>query len=85
MLRSTRFGLSIAADPYGRTRAWRSAFEGGSGILFAQLPRSHVRTLYTIWGETPLLAAAALLACLVGIRLVRPRPRAAAIVARPAE
>jgi apolipoprotein N-acyltransferase len=79
MLRSTRFGLSIAVDPYGRTRAWRSAFEGGSAIMFAQLPNSSVRTLYSIWGDTPLMAAAVLLVFLVGIRLLRPHSRDTAI------
>ncbi len=68
MLRATRFGLSLAVDPYGRPRAWHSAFEGGSGVMFADLPHGHVRTLYSIWRDAPLLVAALLLAVLLARR-----------------
>ncbi len=66
MLRATRFGLSLGADAYGRIRAWHSAFEPGSGVLFAQLPHARVRTFYTIWGDAPLAVAAGVLAIVVG-------------------
>lgn len=62
VLRSTRFGLSIAVDPHGRTRAWRSSFEPGSGVMFAVLPATRVPTLYAICGDGPLWIAAAILA-----------------------
>jgi apolipoprotein N-acyltransferase len=63
ILRSTRWGLSLAVDPYGRPRAWHSAFEPAkAGVMFAQLPRGHLRTLYSIWGDTPLLVVALSLA-----------------------
>jgi apolipoprotein N-acyltransferase len=71
MLRATRWGLSLAVDPYGRTRAWHSAFERGSGIMFAELPRSRVRTLYSIWGDAPVAVAVALLAGLIATKLSR--------------
>jgi apolipoprotein N-acyltransferase len=71
ILRSTRFGLSLAVDPYGRVRAWHSAFESGSGITFADLPSVRVRTLYSVWGDASLAAATALLAGFLGITLVR--------------
>jgi apolipoprotein N-acyltransferase len=71
MLRATRWGLSLAVDPYGRTRAWHSGFERGSGIMFAELPRARVRTLYSIWGDAPLAVALALLVGLIATTLRR--------------
>jgi apolipoprotein N-acyltransferase len=86
IVRSTRFGLSIAVDPSGRTRAWHSAFEPGSGVMFAELPRAHVRTPYAIWGDVP-LAIAAVVAAVAAIassvhrvrRRLRPAPDHASI------
>ncbi len=74
MLRSTRFGLSLAVDPYGRTRASHSSFEGGgAGIMFAELPSTRVRTLYAIWGDAPLAIAVALLTVLVTLEQMKTR------------
>jgi apolipoprotein N-acyltransferase len=76
VLRATRFGLSLAIDGYGRTRAWHSAFEPGTGMMFAELPRKHVWTLYSFWGDAPLMFATALLAGLIsGRRRCSPRRR----------
>jgi apolipoprotein N-acyltransferase len=71
ILRATRFGLSLAVDAYGRVRAWQSAFEPGPGILYAALPRTRIRTLYAIWGDAPLAAAALVLAGLLAMHLAR--------------
>ncbi|MGA7121468.1 MAG: nitrilase-related carbon-nitrogen hydrolase, partial [Polyangiaceae bacterium] len=65
MIRSTRYGLSLGSDPYGRARAWHSSFEPGPGVTFARLPHARVRTLYSIWGDAPLGLATALLAVFV--------------------
>jgi apolipoprotein N-acyltransferase len=75
MLRATRFGLSIAVDPHGRARAWRSAFERGTGVMFAELPRTRVATFYAFWGEAPLFFATALIAALVLNRMYRNKER----------
>jgi apolipoprotein N-acyltransferase len=68
MVRATRFGLSLAVDPYGRTRAWHSSFEAGSRTLLADVPRARVFTLYSLWGDAPLLAGAALVALVLAGR-----------------
>jgi apolipoprotein N-acyltransferase len=73
VLRATRFGLSMAVDPYGRPRTWHSAFEPGSEIMLAEVPRAHVRTLYAIWGDAPLALAAAVVVALVLAQLLRAR------------
>jgi apolipoprotein N-acyltransferase len=73
VLRSTRFGLSIAVDAYGRTRAWHSSFEAGSPILLAELPRARVRTLYALWGDAPVGVAAAVIAAAIAAKLLRRR------------
>lgn len=83
VLRATRFGLSLAADGYGRVRAWHSAFEGGSGVMFAELPRARVPTLYAYWGDAPLFVAVALLAVLMATRLREgARPRTSTVTRR---
>lgn len=51
LVRSTRWGLSAAVDPYGRFRAWRSDFDNGEKILVAQLPVGAVDTPYERWGD----------------------------------
>ncbi|MBX7084395.1 MAG: hypothetical protein K1X88_34635 [Nannocystaceae bacterium] len=55
LVRSTRWGLSVAADAYGRVRAWRSHFEGGADVVLAGVPLLRVATPYAWWGELPLL------------------------------
>jgi hypothetical protein len=51
MVRSTRFGLSLAVDPYGRTRGWLSHWDGGDRILVASVPRHGVQTVYGALGD----------------------------------
>ena len=51
LIRSTRWGLSAAVDPYGRFRAWRSDFDTGEKIMVAQLPVGPVDTFYERWGD----------------------------------
>ncbi len=72
VLRATRWGLSLATDPYGRIRAWHSAFERSkSGIMYAELPREHIRTLYALWGDFPLAVLSVLVVALVATNLLR--------------
>lgn len=67
IVRSTRFGLSVATDAYGRLRARRSAFEPGAAVVFASVPTEHVETVYAALGEWPLLGALAVVVAL-GVR-----------------
>lgn len=67
LIRSTRWGLSVAADPYGRIRAWRSAFEPGPDVMMASLPHARVATIYGWSGDTPVLLGALVL-CLSALR-----------------
>lgn len=67
VLRSTRWGLSVGVDPYGRLRGWQSAFEPGNGVLWVSLPTRGVSTVYTRIGDAP-VAVAAGLALLLAVR-----------------
>jgi len=51
LVRSTRFGLSAIIDPHGRVRAWHSSFEGGDAVLVGEVPRHHLRTIYSTIGD----------------------------------
>ena len=51
LLRSTRWGLTAAYDPYARARAWQSSFDASDGVVVASLPRAGVPTLYTRIGD----------------------------------
>jgi apolipoprotein N-acyltransferase len=77
LVRSTRWGSSIAVDGYGRVRAWQSSYEPTHGIMSAALPRSRVGTLYAWWGDLPVGVAAAFIVGLAGNVLVRTRRRLA--------
>ncbi|MFO0633660.1 MAG: nitrilase-related carbon-nitrogen hydrolase [Nannocystaceae bacterium] len=57
LVRSTRWGLSVASDAYGRVRAWRSHFEGGADLVLAGVPMHRAITPYSWWGELPLFGA----------------------------
>lgn len=72
LVRSTRFGLSIAVDAYGRVRASRSAFDGGAPITYALVPFEPVGTLYGTLGDAPLLALLALVTAAGLWRRARP-------------
>lgn len=67
LVRSTRFGLSVATDAYGRVHARRSAFEPGPAVVFASVPTERVATLYAVVGDWPLVGLTALVVAL-GLR-----------------
>lgn len=77
IVRSTRWGLSVAADPYGRIRAWRSAFEPGPSITVAMVPHERIPTPYTWLGDVPLLCLF-MVVLVDGLRRARSRSRSVA-------
>jgi apolipoprotein N-acyltransferase len=62
LLRSTRFGLTGAFDPYGRSRAWESSFDSRERVVLTALPRRGVKTLYVAVGDTWVALCAAITA-----------------------
>ncbi|MCP4384557.1 MAG: hypothetical protein GY798_24620 [Hyphomicrobiales bacterium] len=50
-IRPTYNGVSYAADPYGRILARMDSGDGGSGIMFVDVPTRGVDTLYARWGD----------------------------------
>lgn len=51
VLRSTRFGLSAAINPYGEMQAQMSSFDDHDKIMVAHLPKTKVTTLYSLVGD----------------------------------
>lgn len=51
ILRSTRFGLSAAITPYGKTVGEMSSYNSRNRILISALPSKGVRTLYSRTGD----------------------------------
>ena len=51
ILRSTRFGLSAAINPYGEMLSQMSSYDNNNKIMISQLPRKGVRTIYSIIGD----------------------------------
>jgi apolipoprotein N-acyltransferase len=51
ILRSTRFGLSAAINPYGEMLTQLSSFDNNNKTMISQLPVEGVRTLYSIIGD----------------------------------
>ena len=51
LVRSTRFGLSAAYDPYGRIQGRLSHFDSEEKIMVTQVPIRGVWTLYSVIGE----------------------------------
>ncbi len=51
ILRSTRFGLSAAINPYGELVAQMSSFDGNDKIMEAHLPEKGVMTVYRLIGD----------------------------------
>jgi apolipoprotein N-acyltransferase len=51
IVRSTRFGLSAAIDPYGEINAQMSSFDDNPKIMIAQLPMKGIKTVYSIIGD----------------------------------
>ncbi len=51
IIRSTRFGLSAAINPYGEMTARMSSFDKNNKILIASLPSKGITTIYSIIGD----------------------------------
>ena len=51
ILRSTRFGLSAAVNPYGEFLSQMSSFDNNSKIMVSQLPLKGITTIYSIIGD----------------------------------
>lgn len=51
LLRSTRFGLSAAINPYGDMLSQMSSFDKSNKIMISQLPVKGIKTLYSIIGD----------------------------------
>jgi apolipoprotein N-acyltransferase len=68
LLRSTRFGMTAAYDPYGRARAWESSFDSRERVVVTALPRTGVKTLYVVIGDSWV----ALCAVFTAVALVAP-------------
>jgi apolipoprotein N-acyltransferase len=64
LVRATRYGLSLAVDPWGRVRGAADYFEPSRGELMAALPRTGIPTPYTRLGDWFGWACAGLLALL---------------------
>jgi apolipoprotein N-acyltransferase len=66
--RSTPTGVSAIIDAYGRTRA--SLGLGQAGVIDARLPAALPPTLYSRWGDVPvLIAIAAIIATAIALRV----------------
>ncbi len=55
IIRSTRWGLSIGADPYGRNHGRMSDSDGDEKIMLVNLPSRGVTTLYSRIGDAAVL------------------------------
>jgi apolipoprotein N-acyltransferase len=51
VLRSTRFGLSAAINPFGKMTSQMSSFDSNNKIMISQLPIKGISTLYSIIGD----------------------------------
>lgn len=51
IVRSTRFGLSAAINPYGEITAFMSSFDKNDKIMISNLPLKKVKTLYARTGD----------------------------------
>jgi apolipoprotein N-acyltransferase len=54
LLRSTRFGLSAAINPYGEMSSQMSSFDKNNKIMIAQLPVKGIKTVYSTIGDIKL-------------------------------
>ncbi len=52
IIRSTRFGLSAAINPYGEMIANLSSFDINDKILISDIPAKRIRTIYSIIGDS---------------------------------
>jgi len=51
LLRSTRFGLSAAINPYGEMLSQMSSFDSNNKIMISQLPLKGTTTVYSLIGD----------------------------------
>ncbi len=51
LIRSTRFGLSAAINPYGDMISQMSSFDNNNKIMMSQLPRKGIKTVYSVIGD----------------------------------
>jgi len=51
VLRSTRFGLSAAINPYGKMASQMSSFDINNKIMISQLPAKGITTAYSLIGD----------------------------------
>jgi len=51
VLRSTRFGLSAAINPYGEMSSQMSSFDSNNKIMISQLPLKGISTVYSVIGD----------------------------------
>lgn len=51
LLRSTRFGLSAAINPYGELLSQMSSFDDNNKIMISQLPKQGISTVYAFIGD----------------------------------
>ena len=73
LVRSTRWGLTAAFDPYGRARAWESSFDSDQRVVIAAVPRHGVRTPYTKMGDVFVALCAAVTVLALALPRVLPR------------
>lgn len=64
LLRSTRFGLSAAINPFGEMTAQQSSFDKHDKIMLAELPTKRIITLYGMIGDSFVYACFGLLVLL---------------------
>jgi len=51
ILRSTRFGLSAAINPFGEMLSQMSSFDSHNKIMISQLPVKGIKTVYSKIGD----------------------------------
>ena len=51
VLRSTRFGLSAAINPFGEMSSQMSSFDSNNKIMISQLPLKGITTVYSLIGD----------------------------------
>jgi apolipoprotein N-acyltransferase len=73
MVRATKSGLSCAVDAFGRTLAVTDHFSPGAQIMIAQVPLTHISTIYTQVGDlfAWLCTASLLMLIATALRVIR--------------
>ncbi|MFY0687469.1 MAG: hypothetical protein JXQ90_09905 [Cyclobacteriaceae bacterium] len=73
IVRSTRFGLSAAIDPFGVLRSSMSSFENNDKIMMAQIPKKGIKTLYSIIGDVLVYGCIVFIALFIAHDLLKSR------------